>query len=135
VAFLDASASFISWLGFTACAGCRNPKKGSPTKKAVAKMLSNATAALLLDNHFFVFTREQATETGKKAPKMGKLFAKAAFWQGYVIRDGFVPVRKMNHMRLAKPTSNKLFMIFADLPSLRCLFIETVPLLLFVNRM
>ena len=58
-------------------------------------------------------------------PNNIELLVRAAFWQGYVILEGFVPVRKMNQAREASPKRNKCFLLELDLLEefLCCFFI------------
>lgn len=44
-----------------------------------------------------------AVKIGKIGAKMTKLLARAALWQGYVILEGLVPVRRASQMMLTKP--------------------------------
>lgn len=53
--------------------------------------------------NFFVLVRAEVNQSGIDKPNNIEPFAKAALWQGYVILDGFVPVRKMNQTRDATP--------------------------------
>ncbi len=46
--------------------------------------------------------RTQAAENGRNA----RQFANAAFWHGYIILDGLVPVLRRNHKRFAMPKSS-----------------------------
>lgn len=48
---------------------------------------------------------------GKIGAKRATLLARAALWQGYVIRDGLVPVRRASQMMLTKPRINGFLFI------------------------
>jgi len=60
---------------------------------------------------------------GIDKPSKIELLAKAAFWQGYWILDGFVPVRNMNQTRLANPKISKFLFLILLLLHLNSFFV------------
>ena len=61
----------------------------------------------LLNKNFFPFNQKEERAIGIEMPSKIELLAKAAFWQGYSILDGFVPVRNISQTRLANPNKSK----------------------------
>lgn len=62
----------------------------------------------LLRNLVFLGT---TVKIGKIGARKATLLARAALWQGYVILEGLVPVRRVSQMMLTKPKINGFLFI------------------------
>jgi len=78
VAFLDASASSISWFGLTALAGCKNLQNGSLPTTPIAKAMSSNRAIPFRDANFLVLVKIAVSESGIETLSSIELLAKAA---------------------------------------------------------
>ena len=71
-------------------------------------------AVPFLEMNFLVFVKAVVSTRGIEMLRRIELLAKAARWQGYVILEGFVPVRNMSHKRLATPKRSKFLFLNLD---------------------
>ena len=78
-----------------------------------------------LEANFLLRVYSEVAQRGMVRPRSIELLVRAAFWQGYVILEGFEPVRKMNQAREASPKRTKCFLLELDLLEgfLCCFFI------------